>query len=113
MRLEITTTPRETLVWAPTTQDAGDLRRLLAGSGHLVLDADPSELDFFDRVPDNERDDFDRARIINVEIGADAFASLTALVDAGHELWWHRWQSEANHNGVWGVEVRSDRASTS
>ncbi|MBS1906197.1 MAG: hypothetical protein JST33_06435 [Actinobacteria bacterium] len=105
MRLEITTTPRETLVWAPTAQAAARLRKLLTDSGCLVLEADPSELDFVDRVPDHEREEFDPARIIDVEIGAEAYESLTALAKAGHELRWHRWQSDQTVDHVWGVPI--------
>ncbi|MGV9195313.1 hypothetical protein ACQ143_13295 [Microbacterium sp. MC2] len=104
MKLEITTTPRETLVWAPTQGAAAELRRLLVAANCLVLDADPWELDF-DRIPEGERDQFDPERVVDVEIGAAAYASLTALVDSGHELRWHRWQREPLEDQVWGVPV--------
>ncbi|MET0886144.1 MAG: hypothetical protein ABWX92_06805 [Mycetocola sp.] len=109
MILEITTSPRETLVWAPTTQDAAELRRLLSDAGHFVSEADPSELDFFDRIPDDERHVFDPARILDVEIGITAAESLAELIGAGHELRWHRWQSEKNRHDAWGVPVASPR----
>lgn len=105
MILEITTSPRETLVWAPTIQDADELRRSLSDSGHLVLEADPWELDFFGRIPDDERHEFDPARVLNVEIGITAHESLTALLRAGHELRWHRWQGVENRGDVWGVPI--------
>ncbi|WP_336626473.1 MULTISPECIES: hypothetical protein [unclassified Microbacterium] len=88
MRLEITKTPRETLVWAPTGEAADELRALLAEAGRVVLDADDWEVAFFDAVPSSERHEFDPSRIFDVEIGADAGGSLEKLVDAGHELIW-------------------------
>lgn len=117
MRLEITSTPRETLVWAPTTQDAAQLRRELTDTGFLVMDADPWELDALGRIPEGEHHEFDPARIFNVEIGAEANASLQALVDDGYTLIWHRWQPRPGR-GIWGVAVkvpprRGQRTSTS
>src|SRR5690554_4814310 len=100
MILEITTSPRETLIWAPTVENAHELRRSLSDSGHLVLEADPGELDFFGRIPNDERHEFDPARILNVEIGVTANESLTALLTAGHELRWHRWQRDENRHDV-------------
>lgn len=105
MKLEITTTPRETHVWAPTPEDAAQLWRLLKSDGHLVLRAHLRELSFFVSIPDDERDEFDPARILNVEIGAEAYDSLSALVDAGHELRWHRWQRHEDRDTVWGIPV--------
>lgn len=111
MQLEITTTPRETLVWAPTAADAAQLRQFLTAAGRLVMDAAPDELTFFGHIPEGEQDQFDPARIFDVEIGYEAHDSLTALVDAGHTLVWHRWQQRRGGN-VWGAKVRS-AASTS
>ncbi|TCJ23791.1 hypothetical protein E0W80_09540 [Microbacterium sp. PI-1] len=105
MELEVTSTPRETLVWAPTTQDAAQLRRELTDTGFLVIDADPWELDTLGRIPEGEHHEFDPSRIFNVEIGADANASLQALVDGGHTLIWHRWQTYLARK-VWGVSVK-------
>ncbi|WEG08608.1 hypothetical protein PU630_15390 [Microbacterium horticulturae] len=104
MILEIITTPCETLVWAPTAQDADELRQLLADDGCVVLQAAPWELETLARIPDAERDEFDPARIINVEIGAEANDALTALGDAGHALVWHRWQRRRTRK-AWGVPV--------
>ncbi|MFD6699820.1 MULTISPECIES: hypothetical protein [unclassified Microbacterium] len=109
MRLEITTTPRETLVWAPTAQDAARLREFLTAAGRLVLDATPDELAHFGYIPDDERDLFDPARIFDIEIGAEAHDSFEALVGAGHALVWHRWQSRRGGN-VWGETVYSASA---
>lgn len=110
MILEVITSPRETLVWAPTVEDADEFRRSLSDSGHLVLEADPWELDFFGRIPDDERHEFDPARIVNVEIGITANESLAALLRAGHELRWHRWQRDETRDDVWGVPVASPEA---
>lgn len=104
MKLEITTMPRETQVWAPTPEDAAQLRQLLENGGHLVLRAHVRELSFFASIPDDERDELDPARILNVEFGGEAYDSLTVLVEAGHELRWHRWQSHEDDT-VWGVPV--------
>lgn len=104
MILEITSTPRETLVWAPTVQDADQLRRELTDTGFLVVDADPWELQRHGLMPEGEHDEFDATRIFNVEIGADANATLQALVDSGHSLIWHRWQTRLARK-VWGVSV--------
>lgn len=112
MELEITTTPRETLVWAPTAQDAEQLRRELTDAGFLVMDADPWELNAFGRIPEGEHSEFDPARIFNVEIGAEANASLQALVDSGHRLVWHRWQPRPPRK-VWGATVTVQRSSAS
>lgn len=104
MQLEITSTPRETLVWAPTAQDADQLRRELTDAGFLVVDADPWELDQHKLIPEGEHAEFDPSRIFNVEIGAEANASLQALVDSGHRLVWHRWQTRPTRK-IWGVSV--------
>lgn len=104
MELQITATPRETLVWASDAREARTLRHELISAGHLVLDADPSELELLGRIPAGEPAEFDPARIINVEIGADANASLQALVDVGHSLVWHRWQLHPDET-LWGVPV--------
>lgn len=104
MELEITSTPRETLVWAPTVQDTDQLRRELTEAGYLVVDADPWELEQHGLMPEGEHHEFDPARIFNVEIGADANATLQALVDSGHSLIWHRWQTRLARK-VWGVAV--------
>ncbi len=105
MELEITSTPRETLVWAPEPRDARALRRELTDAGYLVIDADPWELETLGRIPEGEQDEFDPSRIFNVEIGAEANASLQALVDGGHTLVWHRWQPRPGR-GIWGVPVK-------
>ncbi|HRN28193.1 MAG TPA: hypothetical protein PK781_09080 [Terrimesophilobacter sp.] len=107
MILDVTTSPRETLVWAPTVQDADDLRRSLVDSGRLVLEAVPWELDFFGVIPAGERHEFDPARILNVEIGYEASEFLNALLDAGHELRWHPWQRDVNRADAWGVPIAS------
>ena len=107
MRLEITTTPRETLVWAPTPALAAELRALLTDAGHLVLDVNDWELNFFNATPDAEQHEFDPARILDVEIGANAGESLETLVRAGHQLSWHRWERDHTARHVWGVLVPS------
>jgi DNA-binding XRE family transcriptional regulator len=104
MILEITSTPRETHVWAQTAQHAGQLRRELTDSGFLVLDADPWELDQQSLIPEGEHLEFNPARVFDVSIGADANATLHALVDSGHTLTWHRWQTRLSRK-VWGVTV--------
>lgn len=105
MTLEITATPRETLVCAPTPQGAAQLRRELADSGFLVLDADPWDLQELNLIPEGEHHEFDPSRIFDVGIGADANATLQALVDSGHSLIWHRWQTRLARK-VWGVSVK-------
>lgn len=70
-----------------------------------MLDADLGELDFLGWIPDGEHDEFDPARILDVKTGAEAHDSLTALVEAGHTLVWHRWQKRLARK-VWGVTVR-------
>lgn len=105
MKLGITTTPRKAHVWAPTPGDAAQLWRLLKSRGHLVVRPHLRELSFFASIPHDERDEFDPARILNVEIGVDAHDSLITLIDAGHELRWHRWQSHKDLDAVWGVPV--------
>lgn len=109
MELEITATPRETLVWAPTSQTALELRTRLTDDGYLVRDADPWELQQVDLIPVGEHLEFDPARIFDVSVGADANASLHALVDDGHALVWHRWQTKRLARKVWGVSVAIPR----
>lgn len=104
MELEITSTPRETLVWAPTVRDADHLRRELTDAGFLVLDATPWELQQHRLMPESEHDEFDPARIFNVGIGAYANASLQAIVDSGQKLVWHRWQTRVTRK-LWSVSV--------
>ena len=107
--LEITATPRETLVCAPTAHAAQDLRRNLADDGYLVLDADPYELASAGLIPEGQHLEFDPARIFNVSIGPDANATLHALTDSGHALIWHRWQTKRLARKVWGVPVAIPR----
>lgn len=104
MDLKITSTPRATHVWAPSVQQASELRRELTEYGFLVRDADPWELDEAGLIPDGQQDEFDPTRIFDVAIGADANATLQALVDSGHRLVWHRWQTRLARK-VWGVSV--------
>lgn len=92
MRLEVTTTPRETLIWAPSAEDAALLRRQLKAAGLTVLDADLWELDFWGKIPEGEKEMFDPARVFDVEIGETALDSLLLLRESGHELFYHRWQ---------------------
>jgi len=106
--LEITVTPRETLVWAPTVEAAQELRRALADGGCPVLDADPFELTSAGLIPEGAHLEFDPARIFNVAIGPNANATLQALVDSGHTLVWHRWQTRLARK-VWGVPVAIPR----
>lgn len=108
MELGITVTPRETLVWAPTVQQAQELRHELTESGYLVRDADPWELDNAGLIPEGAHLEFDPARIFDVGIGADANATLHALVDSGHTLIWHRWQTWLARK-IWGVSVAIPR----
>lgn len=102
MILEVTATPRETLVWVPTVQAADQLRSELTDSGFLVRDADPWDINDLGLIPEGEHLEFDPARILNIEIGADANATLQVLVDDGHTLVWHRWQTRpARRSGAW------------
>lgn len=104
MIIEVTTTPRETLLWAATPALADELRALLRDARVAVLPADSWELEFFNRIPDGEQDLFDPARIADVEIGANAYDALHAVVAAGHQLRWHLWEktdpAETNFRGV-------------
>jgi hypothetical protein len=108
MELEITVTPRETLVWATKAEIAQVLRRELDESGYLVRDADPFDLTSAGLIPEGEHLEFDPARIFDVGIGPNANASLHALVDSGHSLVWHRWQTRLARK-VWGVPVAIPR----
>lgn len=108
MELEITVTPRETHVWAPRPQASQELCRELAEAGYLVRDADPWGLDTAGLIPEGAHLEFDPARIFDVGIGADANATLHALVDSGHSLLWHRWQTRLARK-VWGVPVAIPR----
>lgn len=104
MQLEITGTLRETHVWAPTARQADQLRRELTDSGFLILDADPWDLTQQGLIPEGEHLEFDPALIFDVSIGADANATLQAIVDSGHTLIWHRWQTRLSRK-IWGVNV--------
>ena len=106
--LQITITPRETLVWAPTVEVAQELRRSLTDDGYLVLDADPFELTGAGLIPEGDHIEFDPARIFNVTTGPNANATLQALVDSGHMLIWHRWQTRLARK-VWGVSIAIPR----
>src|SRR5690554_315280 len=109
MILETTTSPPQTRGWAPTVSDAEHFRRLLTEAGHLDLEANPSELDFLGQIPDDERHEFDPSLILNVEIGYEAHGSLMTLINAGHELRWHRWQHAANRDKAWCVPIASPK----
>lgn len=102
--LELLTTPRATLVWAPTADYAAEVRSALNAAGHVALDVDEWELDF--AMPDSagEPDPPDLACIVNVEMGAAAHEALTALIAAGYELIWHPWQRKPGIK-AWGVPV--------
>ncbi|AKV85477.1 hypothetical protein AKG07_03290 [Microbacterium sp. CGR1] len=67
-----------------------------------MQDADPRALDNAGLIPEGARLEFDPARIFDVGIGADANASLHALVDSGHSLVWHGRQTRLTRK-VWGV----------
>lgn len=108
MDLEITVTPRETLVWAPSVQAGQELRRGLVDDGYLVLDADPFELTSAGLIPEGEHLEFDPVRIFDVTTGPNANATLQALVDSGHTLVWHRWQTRLARK-VWGVSIAIPR----
>lgn len=108
MELEITVTPRETLVWTAKAQTSQELRHELTESGYLVRDADPFELTSIGLIPDGEHLEFDPARIFDVGIGPNANASLHAMTDSGHSLIWHRWQTRLARK-VWGVPVAIPR----
>ncbi|MGZ0712572.1 hypothetical protein ACWPKO_29965 (plasmid) [Coraliomargarita sp. W4R53] len=101
------TTPRATLVWAPTGREAVELRSALAAAGYGIFGVDESELEFVMPASD-EQDSPDLARIINVEIGAAAHDALTALVAAGHELVWHPLQRRPGRK-AWGIPVSARR----
>ena len=58
MDLEITVTPRETLVWAPSAPTGQELRRALLDEGYLVLDADPFEVTSAGLIPEGEHLEF-------------------------------------------------------
>lgn len=109
MDLEITVTPRETLVWAPSAPTGQELRRALLDEGYLVLDADPFELTSAGLIPEGEHLEFDPARIFNVATGPNANVTLQALVDFGHTLVWHRWQTRLARK-VWGGSVSRSHA---
>ncbi|MGN6128599.1 MAG: hypothetical protein ACTHON_18725 [Humibacter sp.] len=104
MIIEVTTTPRETLLWAETPALADELRALLRDAGVLILPANSWELEFFNRIPDDEQHQFDPARITNLEIGANAYDALHAVVATGHRLRWHPWENadpaDTNFSGV-------------
>ncbi|OAN41399.1 hypothetical protein [Microbacterium sp. H83] len=104
MDLEITSTPRATHVWTPSDQQSDELRRELTEYSFLVRDADPWELDEAGFIPEGQQHEFDPTRIFEVAIGADANATLQALVDSGHRLVWHRWQTRLSRK-IWGVSV--------
>ena len=111
MNIEVTTTPRETLLWAETPALADELRTLLQNAGVLVSPADSWELEFFNRIPEAEQHSFDPAKIIDVEIGANAHDALTAVVAAGHTVRWHPWQMDGMTSEgaieILGVDVRA------
>ncbi|MCK2024351.1 hypothetical protein KZC52_15570 [Microbacterium sp. kSW2-24] len=109
MDLEITVTPRETLVWAPSATEAERLRRGLSDDGYLVLDAVPFELTEAGLIPEGEHSEFDSTRIFNVTTGPNANATLHALTDDGHRLIWHRLQTKRLARKVWGVTVAIPR----
>lgn len=113
MDLKITSTPRATHLWAPSVQQASELRRELTEYGFLVRDADPWELDEAGLIPDGQQDEFDPTRIFDVAIGADANATLQALVDSGHRrsrIWtsaapsWSTQSTTLNRRGIPGGE---------
>lgn len=108
MELEITVTPRETLVWVPSVQAAHALRQELTDDGYLVRDADPFELASAGLIPEGDHIEFDPARIFDVTTGPSANATLQALVDSGHTLIWHRWQTRLARK-VWGVSIAIPR----
>jgi hypothetical protein len=103
--IEITSTPRETLLWFPSADSADDLRGRFSEASITVLKSDHWEMDFFGRIPDLERAEFDPARIIDVEIGENAFRALELARAAGHELRWHPWQPIDGRGFVWGCEL--------
>lgn len=66
MELEITVSPRETLVRTPAAKSAQELRHELTESGYLVQDANPWALDNAGLIPKGARLEFDPVRIFDV-----------------------------------------------
>lgn len=95
MELALSTTPRETWVWADSDQQKGQIQALLADAGCLVLPT---------AEPHSE------PRAINVEIGVTAMDSLQALERAGASFRWHPSQYELNRAPqLFGIPVRNSR----
>lgn len=103
--IEVTTSNRETLLWAPSAEEADALRSVLVAAGLTVLAADSQELNFFDRIPEGQSHLFDPDRILDVEIGGNAGAALDRVLSMGHELRWHPWQPDRNRGAVWGFAI--------
>lgn len=104
MIVEIITTPSATLVWAPAAHRAVELRLSLTDAGHSALEVDADGLVFALRIADVDAAS-DAERILNVGFGQAAHGALTTLVDAGHDLTWHRLQRKTAKK-AWGVPVR-------
>lgn len=81
-RLQVTTSPRSTWLWAATDADAAEVRALLNAGAHFWVPA--------------YRHGREVARVTDVEIGATALEALEALTGAGWSLRWHPNQHPLN-----------------
>jgi hypothetical protein len=81
MKLEISTSPRATWVWAQNEAEAESLREILTAS----------HCSFSDPTGKNAE-----SRILDLDIGIVAAEGLTALKVAGYSFQWHPTQHELN-----------------
>ncbi|TFB89965.1 hypothetical protein [Cryobacterium luteum] len=81
MKLEISTSPRVTWVWAQDPAEAGSLREILTAAHCSYSDATGKNAE---------------SRILDLDIGIVAAEGLTALKAAGYSFQWHSTQHELN-----------------
>ena len=94
--LQVSTTPRETWLWAPTAADAVRARAVLHAARCTVLAPTEDEAEMWILSATTAAEAFDADRIIDVEIGVTAFESMDTLVAAGYILQWHPRQQLRN-----------------
>lgn len=98
MELEVSTTPRETWLWAASSAEADRLRALLSAAGHVVLEPDLP-------AASEEAKGYEPGRIIDIEIGATAADALDTVRAAGYTLRWHPRQASPNRGTLFGELV--------
>jgi hypothetical protein len=92
MKLEISTNPRATWVWAPNEAAAESLREILIAANCSFSPANGKNSE---------------TRVLDIDIGIVALEGLAALEIAGYSFHWHHTQHEFNRQPtLFGMKIK-------